>query len=69
MTYKQSRIEMMNVKWKTKKCGSNDGNCWCLTIVPAKKMICDDGEVYVVPSGSIDKKLAKHIVKLHNENL
>lgn len=59
----------INYKWKVYPCYNKD--CWCAWISidtkahPEFKEIYD--EYWVVPSGNISIKEAKHIVKLHNK--
>ncbi len=66
--------ELFNYKWETKKCERIDGDCWCRAIFPKKKLMINYGndeleEVYIIPSGCVDKDVAEYIVKLHNKEL
>lgn len=56
--------EYLKKKWKTEECGTTD--CWCRMIVPVNP---DDKDDFIIPSGSINKEIAEHIVSLHNANL
>lgn len=53
-------------KWIVGKCTSNKIDpCWCSWIGFADKGKDDDTD-YVIPTGSVSTKEARHIVKLHN---
>ena len=56
--------EYLKKKWKTEECGTAD--CWCRLIVPVDP---DDKDDFVIPSGSVSREIAEHIVKLHNDDL
>ena len=59
---------ILEVKWKVSDCGHAD--CWCGIIEPEEKIIDENNfEVTVIDAGSINKEIADHIVKLHNDSL
>jgi len=53
---------LMNKKWKVAKCGVPGGNCPCRVII-AK------GGYWVIDAGSLNKRQAKYLAKLHNHFL
>lgn len=53
----------INKKWYVTECFSGE-SCWCRTIVTDPSS--DELEDCIVPSGSIGKDVAQHIVELHN---
>lgn len=69
MNYQDAMKHSLTVRWKTSLCSQGE-ICWCRMIEPEHKITDKDGEeIYIAPSGSIDKIHAEHIVKLHNESL
>lgn len=69
MTYKEAQEKALSVRWKTSICFSGE-ECWCKVIEPEEPIKDNHGEdIYIVPSGSISKEYAEHIVKLHNNSL
>ena len=67
--------ELNTVRWKTEPC--NQKTCWCAIITtedviywhPDVNSNFEDDEVYIAHAGSIPKKIAEHIVDLHNKSL
>ena len=62
---------MYKKKWKTATCTLGE-KCWCRCVVTEdykKEWFDDQMEYCVIPSQSVNKKLAQYIVKLHNENI
>ena len=62
---------MYKKKWKTATCTLGE-KCWCRCVVTADYSKIDNPDnMYccVIPSQSVNKKLAQYIVKLHNENI
>ena len=69
MTHEEAYDKATKVKWKVEPCFSGE-ECWCRLIVPDE--IINYGpdnveEVYIVGSASINKKMAEHIVNIHNQ--
>ena len=66
--YIKKMKNILEVKWKVSECGNSD--CWCRIIEPEEKIIDENKfEVTVIDAGSINKEIADHIVKLHNDSL
>ena len=62
--------ELINHKWKTELCSSQGDKCWCKPICAEENIVWrkePDFEAYIAAEGTINKYLAEHIVKLHNE--
>lgn len=70
MTFKEAEAKLLSVRWKTKTCGQGAA-CWCRMIAPTPPIIygATKEELLVVHAAVLTKKLAKHIVDLHNANL
>lgn len=69
MEYEDAEELLYSTKWKTSCCSQGE-ECWCRIIEPVEKIVYDEtGEIYIAGSGSIPKRAAEHIVKLHNDNL
>jgi len=60
---KDEEEDLLKLKWKTEICHTGKG-CWCRLVVPIGS---SDKEDYIIPSGSVSKREAEHIVKAHNE--
>ncbi len=72
MTHEEAYDLVLKVKWKTEPCIQSGEQCWCRLIVPEVPIKYDKDEieeVYIVGSGAMHKKLAEHIVELHNKSL
>jgi hypothetical protein len=72
MTYEEAQELSLTVKWKTATCSEGE-RCWCRTIVPVVPILysgynyIDTQDNYtVVRSGQLEKELAEHFVRLHN---
>ena len=62
-------MNLMNKKWKTTTCIVG-AKCWCRLIVTTdytKKL--DQESECVIGDGAVSKKLAQHIVRLHNADM
>ncbi|MFA6355301.1 MAG: hypothetical protein WCW65_02660 [Candidatus Paceibacterota bacterium] len=77
MTYKQAEKLAYKSRWKIKVCGSGN-ECWCRGIYPEKEILFKqknlEGEMveelyFVEGVANMSKKLAIHVVKLHNNSL
>lgn len=74
LTHKEAAELLYKTKWKTSLCSAGK-ECWCRIIVPIKPIYWKDKntqvtqEIYIAGSGSIDKKSAEYIIKLHNNSL
>ncbi len=70
--YDEAYKAMMSTPWKAMVC-TQGTDCWCRIVTPRKNITYDwkgsEEEMYVAASGTLDKKTAKYIVKLHNDNL
>jgi hypothetical protein len=69
MTYEEAYDKVTKVKWKVESCFSGE-DCWCRLIVPDETINYGPDnveEVYIVSSASINKKMAEHIVNIHNQ--
>lgn len=54
------------IRWKTEVCNQGE-QCWCRLIVPETPQKDNEGvEMYIVPSGTLPKVNAEHIVMCHN---
>jgi hypothetical protein len=68
MKYNEALEYAKNLEWKLGNCGHD--NCWCASILPKEDVIDDEGNaIDIVPSGLVDKSVAEHIVKIHNESI
>jgi hypothetical protein len=56
------RQDALKHKWKVMPCNVYD--CWCALIGYSEKKLED---YWVVPTGNLTIREAKHIVKLHNK--
>jgi hypothetical protein len=71
MTYEEAQEISLQVKWKTDTCIQGE-ECWCRTIVPIVPIsfLEDDWNVAqdytIVRPGELNKDLAEHFVRLHN---
>ena len=70
MTYQEAYDLALKSKWIATPCFVGE-SCWCNTITTETPIIfgLDDDELKIVPSGTISKQLAEHIVKVHNQSL
>ena len=73
MTYQEVQQKSLQVEWETVPCHQGE-DCWCRMIKPATPIIYNEDDAisdehYICGSGSLDKKTAEHIVKVHNESL
>ena len=75
MTYEEAQEISLQVKWKTSTCGEGE-QCWCRTIVPIEPILyseyemIDTGQEYtIVRPGELNKDLAEHLVRLHNNHI
>ena len=71
MTYQEAYDLALKSKWIATPCFVGE-SCWCNINTPETPIIFgldDDDELKIVPSGSISKQLAEHIVKVHNQSL
>jgi len=69
ITYEEAYNKAIKVKWKVEPCFSGE-DCWCRIIVPDEPIKYgpnDVEEVQIVSSASINKKMAEHIVNIHNQ--
>jgi hypothetical protein len=69
MTHEEAYNKALKVKWKVAPCFSGE-ECWCRLIVPDEPINYDPNnieEVCIVSSAAINKKMAEHIVKIHNK--
>lgn len=69
MTYEEAYDKATKVKWKVEPCFIGE-DCWCRLVVPEETINYGHDnveEVYIISSGAIDKKMAEHIVKAHNQ--
>lgn len=73
ITYEEAIEKAIKSLWKVEECGTED--CWCACIGPAEKIKYQDRpggyieEIYIVPSGSLTKEIANHLVNLHNNEI
>lgn len=73
-TYEEAMELCLTVPWKITKCNQGE-SCWCRMIEPVEEIkymsaISEDTEtIYIARSGSLEKKIAEHMVKLHNDSL
>lgn len=71
MTYEEAQELSLTVKWKTSTCSQGE-ECWCRAIVPVEPISYREDEMYtlqeytVVRPGELNKELAEHFVRLHN---
>jgi hypothetical protein len=71
MTYEEAQELSLIVKWKVSTC-SQGKECWCRAIVPVVPISYTEDEMNVgqeytvVRPGELDKDLAEHLVRLHN---
>jgi hypothetical protein len=56
---------LLTRRWLTGLCNTGEA-CWCRVISVENPVDTDD---YVIPSGSIPKAVAEHVVQLHNASL
>jgi hypothetical protein len=71
MTHEEAYNKALKVKWKVEPCFSGE-DCWCRMIVPSEPINYNPDnveEVYIVSSAAINKKMAEHIVNLHNQSI
>ena len=70
MTYQEAYDLALKSKWIATPCFVGE-SCWCNIITPEIPIIfgVDNDEVQIVSSGAINKQLAEHIVKVHNQSL
>ena len=69
MTYQEAQQEALKVEWETGICPQGE-ECWCRNIRPKTPIIHDnDDTFYICNGGAIDKEIAEHIVKIHNDSL
>ena len=69
MTYQEAYDLALKSKWIATPCFVGE-SCWCNIITPETPIIFGlDDELKIVPSGTISKQLAEHIVKVHNQSL
>lgn len=69
MTHEEAYNKVLKVKWKVEPCFSGE-DCWRRIIVPDEPIKYGSDnveEVYIVNSASINKKMAEHIVHIHNQ--
>jgi hypothetical protein len=78
--YNEAHQYSLTIPWKIELCNTGE-NCWCRVVAPSEPIkfkeqisnwihedITRDFED-IIPDGSIDKKTAEYIVKLHNESI
>ena len=71
MTYEEAQEISLQVKWKTDTCSQGE-ECWCRAIVPVEPISYREDEMdtlqdyTVVRPGELNKDLAEHFVRLHN---
>jgi hypothetical protein len=71
MTYEEAQEISLQVKWKTSTCSQGE-ECWCRAIVPVIPISYREDEMdtlqdyTVVRPGELNKELAEHFVRLHN---
>lgn len=75
MTYEEAQELSLTVKWKTVTCSQGE-ECWCRTISPEEpilyseyQMIDTEQEYTIVRPGELNKDLAEHLVRLHNNHI
>lgn len=71
MTHEEAYNRALEVKWKVEPCFSGE-KCWCRIIVPNEPINYGPDNIEVVEiisSASINKKMAEHIVKIHNQHI
>ena len=72
MDYKQAIKKSLTVEWVIGVCPQGE-ECWCRTIMPKEDINYLDGEVedkfYIIGQGEMQKEIAEHFVKIHNEKL
>ena len=70
MTYQEAYELALKSKWIATHCFVGE-SCWCNTITTETPIIFgdDNDEVQIVSSGAINKQIAEHIVKVHNQSL
>ena len=70
MTYQEAYDLALKSKWINKPCFVGE-ECWCNIITTETPIIFgeDNDEVQIVSSGAINKQIAEHIVKVHNQSL
>ena len=71
MTHEEAYNKATKVKWKVEPCFSGE-DCWCRMIMPSEPINYGPNnveEVCIVNSASINKKMAEHIVNIHNQSI
>lgn len=65
--------DLTQFKWKVDVCNTGE-NCWCRVIYVAEEVYYSSESHMkqqetpcIIPDGSVGKKEAEHIVKLHND--
>jgi hypothetical protein len=71
MTYQEALKKSFQVKWKIGTCSEGE-ECFCRTIKPIEPILYEDStqrilECHIVGSGRLQKEIAEHFVKLHNQ--
>jgi len=71
MKYQEAYDLALKSKWIATHCFVGE-SCWCNIITPEVPIFYgeeDNEEVQIVSSGAINKQIAEHIVKVHNQSL
>ena len=66
MTYEEAQQKALNSRWEVVTCNQGE-TCWC-RMIEAPESLYEDEAFNIIPSGSISKLFAEHIVNLHNES-
>jgi len=69
MTHEEAYDKATKVKWKVVPCFSGE-DCWCRLVVPEVTInYGHDNEVEIIGLSAVNKKMAEHIVKVHNQSI
>lgn len=73
MNYEQAKNMSRMLPWKVDEC-SEGKSCWCRIVIPENFIPYKEGDAegqieFIIPSSSINREDAEHIVHIHNLSL